>query len=214
MKNLEKINSVGDWLELANKGNAQAQYIIATLYECGTNNFAQDYKQAVKWFRRAAYNKNANAMLVLCFYYFKGDVIARDEDKGMYWLKKAAQYGNAEAQMIMAGRNPYEKKVPSEQELAHCCAMAEAGDSESLYKIGYYYLHGLGVKKNAETAVQYFMKSAEQGCTGAMLDLSCCMLDGIGIDKDPDTAADWFAKAASGGNPVALQYFRVMEDKK
>ena len=58
---------------------------------------AQDYGEAVKWFRKAAEQGNVDAQfnLGLCYEYSKG--VAKDIDEAAKWYRKAAEQGNADA---------------------------------------------------------------------------------------------------------------------
>ncbi len=57
----------------------------------------EDKAEAVKWFRKAADQGNADAQyhLGLCYYYGYG--VEEDNAEAVNWLKKAADQGNEEA---------------------------------------------------------------------------------------------------------------------
>ena len=83
-------------LELAKRGDAEAQYTVATLYRAGLGT-AKDEGRAVTWFRRAAKQGNADAQYCLGVMYLRGAGVKRNREEGLRWLSKAAVQGNAMA---------------------------------------------------------------------------------------------------------------------
>ncbi len=59
---------------------------------------AQDAKEAVRWYRQAAAQGNAEAQLSLGLAYGLGEGVAQDEREAVGWWQKAAAQGNADAQ--------------------------------------------------------------------------------------------------------------------
>jgi hypothetical protein len=58
----------------------------------------QDYKEAVKWFRKAAEQGNAAAQASMGHLYEEGKEVAKDYKEAEKWFRKAAKQGNAAAQ--------------------------------------------------------------------------------------------------------------------
>ena len=59
---------------------------------------AQDYVQAVKWFRKAALQGNVSAQYNLGLMYYKGQGVPQDYARALKWCRKAAKQGDASAQ--------------------------------------------------------------------------------------------------------------------
>ena len=59
---------------------------------------AQDYAEAVKWYRKAAEQGIAEAQYNLGVMYANGEGVPRDQAKAVEWLQKAAKQGLAKAQ--------------------------------------------------------------------------------------------------------------------
>ena len=72
------VTALKQWLPLAEQGNASAQYSIGWMYGSG-NGVAQDYAEALKWYRLAA---PCVRVVVRCsiFLYFSGG-----RDRTMTW---------------------------------------------------------------------------------------------------------------------------------
>jgi hypothetical protein len=75
--------------KLAEDGDAESQYRLATQYESG-NGKPQDYGKALLWFQKAAENGNVMAMRSLAHIYGKGiDGMKPNQKTADYWSAKA-----------------------------------------------------------------------------------------------------------------------------
>ncbi len=83
--------------QLADQGNARAQYSLGTMYVKG-HGVTQDYAAAMKWYRKAANQGEALAQFGLGTMYQNGRGVTQDYSEAMKWYRKAANQGNADAQ--------------------------------------------------------------------------------------------------------------------
>jgi AcrR family transcriptional regulator len=74
----------------AQQGNAEAQYILGTLYAKGIK---PDAEQAFHWFSSAAVLGNPKAMHNLAIAFLNGDGVAKDKASAVNWLVRAANLG-------------------------------------------------------------------------------------------------------------------------
>lgn len=75
--------------KLAEDGDANSQYLLATRYESGHGE-KQNYLKALYWFNKAAENGNVMAMKSLAHIYKKGlDGTYANPDASKYWAEKA-----------------------------------------------------------------------------------------------------------------------------
>ena len=81
--------------------------------------------------------------------------------------------------------------------------LAEQGDSEAQYKLGYLYDFGEGVLKDDKEAVKWYTKAAEQGLSKSQYNLSLMYYEGEGIEQDQIEAVKWLTKAAEQGDADA-----------
>ena len=90
------------WLPLAERGNVKAQAILGLLFTGGIGGVAQDYKEAVKWYRLAAdqgdAKDQADAQFNLGVMYRDGQGIARNYKESVKWFRRAAEQQHARAQ--------------------------------------------------------------------------------------------------------------------
>ncbi len=84
-------------LQAAESGAPEAQYNLGYCYFYG-NGVAQDYREAVKWYRLAAEQGYANAQFNLGYSYAHGEGVTQDYREAVKWYRLAAEQGIAEAQ--------------------------------------------------------------------------------------------------------------------
>jgi Sel1 repeat len=86
---------------LAEKGDAQAQYRLAILYEQGWGT-PRDGKRAVGLYGKAANQRLVSAQDRLGEIYLRGTLVLQDLAKARQWFEKAAMAGNLDAQLELA----------------------------------------------------------------------------------------------------------------
>ena len=82
---------------LAGRGNPEAQLLLARMFLMGQG-VSRDPDQAMKWFRAAASQGNADAQFFMGSYYL---LPRRDIPEGMKWLRLSAEQGNQDAQLLL-----------------------------------------------------------------------------------------------------------------
>ena len=120
-------------------------------------------------------------------------------------LADAARSGNAAAQTKLA--KLYEDKNDLESAAYWFEQAAENNDPEAEYKIGRYYLRGLGGKpQDPDTALKHISAAARLGHTEAVTLMGnyCYYL------KDYDNALGWFRNAAAKEDPEAIYRLGLM----
>ena len=86
------------WRPLAEKGDAEAQYRIGTLFAEGRGVQRND-ETAVSWFRRAAEHGNAMAQYNLGASYAAGVGVAQNDADAAKWFRRAADQGMPYAEL-------------------------------------------------------------------------------------------------------------------
>ena len=81
---------------------------------------------------------------------------------------------------------------------------AENSDPESEYTLGIFYLKGIAVEENLETAISWISKSADHGFAPAQYCMSLAYATGDGVVKDENRAFDLASKAASQDLPEGM----------
>ncbi len=196
--------------DIAQKGNAEANYQLGRCYENGWGDNEDDGK-AAEWFGHAAQlghseaftrlrplaevksNLEAQYQLGLCYKHGLG--VQRDISLALKWLECAALK-------------------------FHRGALEELGinfshESQALYDLGLYYFEGRGGKKDIARALELFRRSAEDDNEEAKYYLGLCYKNGWGVEQDRKQAVKWFSIAVRQGHLKAfyeLQAFVTEED--
>ena len=89
--------AVFEWTNVAEDGNARAQYNLGWMHANGKGT-AQDFKEAIKWYSQSAEQGNVNAQYNLANLYLRGQGAAQNDKLAFSWFIKAAEQGDAPAQ--------------------------------------------------------------------------------------------------------------------
>ena len=87
-------------IERAKEEDAEAQYLLGMHYIQGLG-VPQNFKEAAKWFRKAAKLGNADAMYCLGMCYGRGEGLKENFVEAERWLKKAAMQGHQQAREML-----------------------------------------------------------------------------------------------------------------
>jgi len=109
-------------LERASNGDVKAQCWLGLCYYHGTG-VAQDYTNAVIWYRKGAEQGNAFAQYWLGLCYCYGIGVPKDQVEASKWFRKSVERGNAAAQeslrkMLLAPDNGSSEAVRSTSQKA------------------------------------------------------------------------------------------------
>lgn len=166
---LEERDEAADQLEqLADTGDAHAQYIIGTAHRDG-GLLIPDTVKARKLLERAAEQDLDAAQYALGKLYLSDDADVHDSAKGIYWLKRSADNGNDYAAYRLGKEYLGGKNVPKDASAAaeYLWQAANDGNACAQYLLGKLYLMGEGVPKDADAAYQWFTKAYYGGHTYA-----------------------------------------------
>ena len=97
----------------AEQGDARSQVRLGLLYENGKG-VAQDYKEAVKWYLKAAEQGNSSGQNNLGLMYGNGKGVLQDYNEAVKWYRKAADQGNAYGQNSLGDAYRDGKGVPQD----------------------------------------------------------------------------------------------------
>ena len=118
----------------AQAGDTEAQFVLGDMYRNGRG-VKQDFKEAVKWFRKASEQGYAEAQYDLGLMYYFGRGVERDIQESKTWMRKAAEQGNAdaqnflkEAQSIDAEPTPAEKAAAEQVAADKATAIKKVAD--------------------------------------------------------------------------------------
>jgi TPR repeat protein len=103
--------AVEELRDLAERGEARAQYDLGLLYDKGQG-VPQNDKEAFHWYHRAAEQDDARAQYNLGLMYANGQGVQQNYLEAYYWINRSAAQGNKHA---LEARNYLSEKMPVEQ---------------------------------------------------------------------------------------------------
>ena len=150
--------------QLADTGDAHAQYIIGTAYRDG-GLLIPDTAKAQKLLERAAEQDLDAAQYALGKLYLSDDADVHDPAKGIYWLKRAADNGNDYAayrlgKEYLSGKNTIKD---AEAAVSYLRQAANNRNAYAQYLLGKLTLMGEGVPKDKEAAYEWFAEAEQNG---------------------------------------------------
>jgi TPR repeat protein len=120
-----------EFTALAEKGNAEAQYILGIMYVEGKA-VPLDYKVAMSWYRKAADQGHAGAQTSLGAMSARGLGVPMDYQTAMSWYLKAAEQGDPMAQNNLGFMYLNAQGVPADLVQAHMWfSLAAAAGNEN-----------------------------------------------------------------------------------
>ena len=102
----------------AEQGHSDAQYNLGYMYYNGEG-VVQDYKEAVKWYRKAAEQGDADAQYNLGGMYKNGQGVVQNYKEAVKWTRKSAEQGDSYAQYNLGNMYYKGKGVPKDYVMAH-----------------------------------------------------------------------------------------------
>lgn len=191
---------------------------------CYVNGYGvpQDYREALRWWSRAAEQGNEVAQVCLEWCYENGYGIPQDDNVASLpplLLRKLAQGGNYDkhSELVVVGCDYFEEE--NFTEAVRCFRKAaEGGNPLAQCMLGECYDWGFGVTKDFTKAMHWYRQAAEQEDPMGQFLLGCCYESGgDGVTRNIHTAEYWLRKAAEQGLSMAqyilgILYIRDFQD--
>ena len=162
---LEERDEAAEQLEqLADAGDAHAQYIIGTAYRDG-GLLIPDMVKAQKLLERAAEQDLDVAQYALGKLYLSDEADVHDPAKGIYWLKRSADNGNDFAAYRLGKEYLSGKNVSKDTSTAaeYLRQAADNGSAYAQYLLGKLTLMGEGVPEDMDAAYEWFAAARDNG---------------------------------------------------
>ena len=162
---LEERDEAAEQLEqLAEDGDAYAQYIIGTAYRDG-GLLIPDTVKAQKLLERAAEQDLDAAQYALGKLHLSDDTDIHDSAKGIYWLKRSADNGNDFAAYRLGKEYLSGKNVSKDTSTAaeYLRQAANNGNAYAQYLLGKLTLMGEGIPKDPDAAYEWFVAARDNG---------------------------------------------------
>lgn len=184
--------------ELAEDGNAEAQYLLARVYR-DADDPIHDVAKYAEWIQKAAANGYEEAQ----------KMIEREAKQTDAWAEQGSSQGMCMAALEYASGKtlsglPHEKDVLKAIELYE--KAFEAGDVDGAIGLARLYEEGEGISVDLPKAHEWTLKAAERGDVSAQVYAGIQLLTGRGVCEDKIAAVRWFRKAADQGSKLAMSH--------
>ena len=209
------INALMYFKQLAdNENNIVAQNKLGVMF-VKAYGVQQNYKEAIKYFTKAAEQGNADAQYNLGQIYRNGHGSSKDYLIAAKWYRKAAEQGHIKAQRIMGYLYEFGYGVTQSyvEAIKWYRKAAEQGNADAQINLGNMYYIGKGISLNYEETVKWYRKSAEQENAIAQAFLGHMYNEGLGVARNYIEAAKWFRKSAEQGYAPAQFALGYMYEK-
>ena len=183
-----------------------AQFNLGMMYKRGMG-VAQDHTEAVRWYRLAADQGDADGQVSLGEMYDNGTGVSQDQAKAARLYRLAADQGDAGGQVSLGVMYDNGTGVP--QDHAEAVRLyrlaADQGDAGAQSNLGVSYEHGMGVPQDHTEAVRFYRLAADQGNAGGQCGLGVmyARATGTGVPHDHAEAVRLYRLAAVQGDAAA-----------
>lgn len=203
----ERDDAVESMRELAENGDAHAQYFMGELYRDGPL-LPPDWVMARYWFDKAAKQGYAVAQYALGKLYLSDDASVHDPELGIQWLEYAAYNGNHDASYRLGKEYLKGESVRRDTRKAmdHIYTSAQAGNPHAQYLLGKLLLQGKVVERDKEEGIQWLTKAAEHGHSYAQCLLKAECFDSAGGVPCSNETAPSHGKYLPGQLPAAERH--------
>lgn len=203
-----------NWLPIAEKGDANAQYNVALLYARGEG-IPQDIPKAAEWYRKAAEQGVAAAQYNLGVIHANGQGVPQNITEARNWFEKAAAQDVPEAEDVLgylygAGQG-VKRDFP--EALKWYGRAAERGVAGAQFNLGVMHDLGQGVERNPEEALRWYRKAADQGYGAAYCNIGILYYNAQAVKRDLVESYAWVSRCQSAGDPRAGQLVRIVESR-
>jgi TPR repeat protein len=166
----------------------------------------KDYSEAMKWYRKAADQDNADAQHNLGFIYDNGQGVPQNHAEALKWYHKAADSGHVRSQHILGVIYTYGPSA-NVRPTATNVAKQKRKNADQDVASGSSHLEDVPVPTNVlkdyAKAMMWYRKAADQSDARAQAAIGVMYRDGLGVPKDDIQARYWMNLAIAQGNSIA-----------
>ncbi len=184
----------------AEKGDAEAQYLLGLQYQAG-DGIEKSPVEAAKWLRQAATQGHVGAQGALgAMQAASGN--ADEAAEAAKWLQAAAEQGRTDAMVALAALHQREGTAVFDQAeaLRRYAQAADAGHAGAARTLAEIYSQGRGVPRDISGGLQWYRKAAELGDTEAKFILGRIEAVTKAVRENPEKALAWWRAEAEKGD--------------
>ncbi len=160
-----------------------------------------DYKNVLKCINILVDKKNDYGYAVLGWYYELGNGVKQDYNKAYEYYKNSADLNNPWAYAQLAYFHEYSLgDIPWDLEKAFNFTKkaSELGDADGTFRLGEYYLRGIGTDNNYKKSFEIFSDLSEfNNRADAQFYLGYQYFLGLGVERNIEKGIYWYERSAS-----------------
>lgn len=202
-------------LARAERGEAQAQFLMGTFLLSGRQGIEPDLVQARRWFEAAAAQDHAGAKYHLGDLYRRGSGVAQDFQQAARLFEQAATAGDRAAQNALG--DLYRDGTGVDRSPATALhwyrRAALAGSAPGQRNMGYMAAEGLGMAQDYQVALRWYRQAAAESDRVALSNLGIMYEYGQGIAADPLRAWSCYYRASMQSYEPARERRDALEAK-
>lgn len=196
-------------LQLAESGDAEAQYQLGMAYHNGDGVEQDDYK-ALEWFKKSAAANHPAANGMCGEFLMNGTATAQDTNGSALYFTTGANLGDVFSQYrigwVFWNSSNYDDAIPYLEQAAN------AGSAPAKCLLAKSYFNGFGVIEDKTKALELFEEAAYLGDAEAQYMASACYGFGYGTDVDIDQAYYYCKKSADQGHESAINNLSIFKN--
>ncbi|MBT9450667.1 sel1 repeat family protein [Akkermansia glycaniphila] len=191
----------------AENGNANAAYVLASLYADGRG-VPKNMQAAAKWFLQATNMGPEEASIAMAYIYFTGDGAPIDRQAAV----ERMGHINTSDRFILPFTCAFmpEMAARAMQELRK---EAETGDAAAQYSLGRILFYGIFQKRDVRQAIQWCLAAADQGHKDATLMMLEFSFEGKELTPARNTLLQEYFWETAKGHPRAARYLLLLTPK-
>lgn len=202
--------------ESAKAGNTTAMVNIGNIYEYGQRSGKPEYKEAAKWYQRAALLGDKRGSFNYANLLHHGRGVRRDRETAFCIFEKLAKSGIREAPFYLGlyYENGYVVERNYSEAIRHYQAGASMNDPYCCNQLGRMYCLGLGIpKKEPKMGFYYYEQAAKLGDITGLSNMAYAYETGQGVELDIVKAVEYYSKAAEAGEVNAIEALERLKNE-
>lgn len=174
-----------------------------------------NYAEALRLFRVAAAQGNADAQINLGVMYDKGEGVARNYAEARRWYRLSAAQGNAFAQLDLGSMYELGHGVTKDyaEAMRWYRLSAARRNAYAQLKVGLMYGLGEGVPQDYREGLKWWRLAADQGIADAQFMVGLSYETGEGVAENDAEALRWYRVAAAQGYDGAIKAINRLTNK-
>lgn len=199
--------------EAADNGNAQAQLIVADYFATGTV-ASQSFESAYLYYVKSASQGNARAQAMAGAYLRSGIGTPQDIQQAKILLERSVIQNEPWGKFYLAEwllSNPNTDISQQTRARELLTDLEQTNIFLAKYLLGSIYEPGVGIEKNLDLALKYFLEAAEFNVGQSMLRVAYFYENGHAVDKNIQEAIRWYEKADKFGVPGAHMKVKILK---